>query len=395
MKICFITKYPPIEGGESSKAYWLIKGLGERGQRVFTVTNAWEVEDPFRENIKDDDLKQYQPKNVKVYNTDPFTNPHFIPFFKPYTEKLTTLAIDAIKRFDIDLIDSWYILPYVIAGYITKTITNRPQILRHAGSDITRLFESKYLNTLFIEIFQKVNKIVTYPGTSQIFLSLGIPKSNLFLNRISVDTNAFNPNIKPFVLYDNDKKQIEDIPIITYIGKIGRTKGIFEMVKALSKIKEDFRLLLVANGEGTNQLKNIIKKNKLGKKTIFLGFVPPWNIPHIMKASTCIVLPEYNFPVKIHTPILPREAMATGTCVIMSGELHEKRAHEEIKDEVNTIVIKNPANIKDFTNKLRNIIRNPDYAHNIGMESHKISQKIENFDEYINRTINLYKEFGD
>jgi len=51
MKICFITKYPPIEGGESSKAYWLIKGLGERGQNICcNVTNAWGMEDPFIEN---------------------------------------------------------------------------------------------------------------------------------------------------------------------------------------------------------------------------------------------------------------------------------------------------------------------------------------------------------
>ena len=42
MKICFISKYPPIEGGVSARVYWLTKSLGEKGHEVHIVTNAQE-----------------------------------------------------------------------------------------------------------------------------------------------------------------------------------------------------------------------------------------------------------------------------------------------------------------------------------------------------------------
>jgi hypothetical protein len=52
MKICFIGKYPPIEGGEASKLYWQVRELGKRGHEIHVVTNAFCVEKEFREKFK-------------------------------------------------------------------------------------------------------------------------------------------------------------------------------------------------------------------------------------------------------------------------------------------------------------------------------------------------------
>ena len=87
MKICFISKYPPIEGGISSSTYWLARGLGERGHEVHIVTNALEVEDEYRETLDIND-PNYSPKNVYIHSTDPSptieANPSNIPFSKMY-----------------------------------------------------------------------------------------------------------------------------------------------------------------------------------------------------------------------------------------------------------------------------------------------------------------------
>jgi len=391
MKICLISKYPPIEGGESSKAYWLARGLGERGHEVHVVTNAWEVESKYRENFEVDDLEHLHPKNVFIHNTDPFIDPSFIPYTKPYTEKIASLAIDIIREYNLQLIDSWYILPYAISGYMAKTITGRPQILRHAGSDITRLFNSPYLNTLFIEIFKRVDKIVTYPGGKSFFENLGIPEDKIFLNRVSVDTNAFSPNVDAFDLTKYTDKNI-NVPIITYIGKVGTTKGIFELTRALSEIKEEFILLLVCGGEVNNQrLKQEIENRRLKDKTIILNFVPPWKIPSIMKISTCIVIPERDFPVLSHTPILPREAVSAGKCTLLSEELYNKRSYKDLEEGVHTIVV-NPKNIDDFRNKLIKVIKNPSYAQEIGKNARKLAEEYEDFDSYLSITENLYND---
>lgn len=393
MKICLISKYPPIEGGESSKAYWLAKALGEKGHEVHVVTNAWEVESKYREQITGEDLDgHYQPRNVYVHNTDPFIDPSFIPYFRPYTEKIASKAIEVIERFNLQLIDSWYILPYVISGFLAKQITGRPHIMRHAGSDMGRLLNSQSLKTLFISVFQEVDKIVTYPAMVPTFKSFGIPERKMFLNRkVSVNTNEFTPEGPTFDLSRYTKQDIDDIPVITYLGKLGVTKGVYELAEAASGIKREFILLLVTQNADLEHFRRFLKEKELEKRSIFLGFVPPWKVPLIIRRSTCVVAPERDFPVTQHTPILPREVLACGSCLILSNELFTKFKRISFRDKENCLVV-NPKNIFEFRKVLELILENPELRRTIARNARLNSEKIENFEEYTNDTIMLYQE---
>jgi len=397
MKICLIAKYPPIEGGESAKCYWLAKALGKLGHEVHIVTNAYEVEDAYREKLEGEDLNNaYQPEGVQVHSTDPFFNPSYIPYSKPYTEKLASLAIDVINKYNLQIIDSWYVLPYVISGFIAKTVTGKPQIMRHAGSDIGKLFFSPYLHTIFKEVFKRVDKIVTYPSMKKRFVSLGINEEKLFYNTVvSVDPSAFNPSVSPIDLSKYvEKKASCDCPVISYIGKLGVTKGIYELAEAASLIKENFLLLFVTGGENLGKFKDYIKEIGLQEKTEFIEFLPPWKIPRLIKASTCVVCPEREFPVKEHTPILPREVMAVGNCLVLSKELYtkyRKKVSSHIKDKENVLVIE-PKEIEKFKNVLETIIKNPTYAEKIGHQAYLTSRKIEKFEKYVDNTIKLYQQ---
>jgi len=246
------------------------KGLGKRGHEVHVVTNAWEVEETYRENILGEDLeKNYQPLNVHVHNTNSFVDPKYIPYSKPYTENIASLAIDVIRNFELQIIDSWYILPYVISGYLAKSVTGKPQIMRHAGSDMTRLFESPYLRSLFLSIFQRVDRLITYAAMESEFLSLGVPRDKLFITAgIDVDTESFNPKIKPANLSELlNKDTSPDIPVITYIGKLDAVKGIYELVEATSRISEDFILLFVTQNDGLDKFQDYIHQNGMSERT--------------------------------------------------------------------------------------------------------------------------------
>ncbi len=392
MRICIISKYPPIEGGVSTSVYWLAKALGERGHGVHIVTNAMEVEEEYREKLETNE-QQYAPKNVYVHSISPNSNPWHIPFSKAYTERIANLAIEVIEKYDIQLIDSYYILPYGIAAFIAKNITERPQILRHAGSDISKLFASSSYHTLFKALFQRADKIITIPPLKKMFSSLGISESRIaFDEKVSVDIKAFNPEVSPFLLSDYTEREIPECPIITYIGKINyywKTKGLYEFVEAVKGIKNDFLLLFVANGKGLPEFQNLIREEDLEKNSIFLGFVPPWRIPSIIKLSTCVVVPEREFPIQNHMPILPREVMAVGKCLILSGELYRKRCYGNLIDGENVLLV-DPKDIKEFRRIIKKVISQPDTASRIGQDAYRHARKAENFNEYIDFTIDLY-----
>ena len=110
MKICLITKYPPIQGGVSTRAYWQAKALGERGHEVHIVTNSLEVEDDYKE-VFDLNDPGFLAKNVFIHSTDAESNPWHIPFSPAYTERISNLAIEVIQDYKIQIIDSNFILP--------------------------------------------------------------------------------------------------------------------------------------------------------------------------------------------------------------------------------------------------------------------------------------------
>mgnify|MGYP001593151518 FL=1 len=202
MKVAFISKYPPIEGGVAAQTYWLAKGLGEKGVKVDVITNCWEVEEKYRIEMNASDLREFMPKNVCVHSTDPFEKLAYIPYTNPDIAKLASLAIEVIKKNNSDLIDSWYLMPYGIAAFIAHTITNKPFILRHAGSDITRLLESPSLNRLFREVILRAKYIYTIPTVIEKFLKMGVKRERLILPvGSSVNLDIFNPKVEPFNLF--------------------------------------------------------------------------------------------------------------------------------------------------------------------------------------------------
>jgi glycosyltransferase involved in cell wall biosynthesis len=401
IRICFISKYPPIEGGVSSLTYWLAKALGKKGHEVHIITNAWEVEAEYREKIDPVEINnQYQPKNVYIHHTTSFTDssristvPGYIPYTNPYTEKLASLAIETINKYDLQLIDSWYILPYGVAGFLAKAITGKPQILRHAGSDLSRLFEYPYLKTLFLSLFKKTDKILTNEVTKDFFLNLNIPDSKLVTYKHhGVDPQAFNPRVAPLDWAEfTGNRDMRGLPVITYIGKVAAAKGIYNLAEAASKIKDGFRLLFICNGKGLQDFKSYVKKLSLRKKVIFSDFLPPWKIPSLIKSSRCIAMLESGFPITEHCSIIPKEVMAMGKCLLLSEELYNKGYYDGMQNGKNTLAV-DPGDIDSLKQVLEKVIRKQDYADKIGRQAYlTFRESALEFDKYVEDTAALYR----
>ena len=399
-----ISKYPPIEGGVSSYSYWLSKQIGERGHEVHVVTNAMEVESEFSAKLKLND-PYFCTENVSVHSKFPSptvdANPSHIPFSRMFCEKLASLAIDVIEENDVQVIDSWYLVPYCVSGYLAKSFTNIPQIVRHAGSDLQRLYPSPYLKKLLTKVIQSADKIITNPDQVTFFDNLGIPPSKIIsLENIPVDMGAFNPKVKPYDLATKitNKKYHPDTPIIAYIGKITyhyATKGLCELLEACSKIKQDFLLLFVSNGKKISEFKKLVKKSNLTEKTAFMDFVPPWQMPSILKACTCIVSLEKETSPTLSYSVsaIPAEAMATGKCVLMSTKMHKKEQYKEFIDGEEVLVV-NPSNVNRIKAILENIIKNPTIADTIGENANRAIRKKDQFNNYVDKIVKLYKEFS-
>ncbi len=386
MNLLFISKYPPIEGGVSAQTYWLAKALGEKGHKVYIVSNCWEVESRYRENIEENELSLLEPKNVELFSTSPDFKSS-IPFSRYYESRITSIAIDIIKKHNIDAIYSHYLLPYGVSALLTKKLTNKPWILQHAGSDITRLFSFLQLKSIFVECFNNADKVVGYANTREKMIEHDLDVNKLIYIPKSINLNEFNPNAKPF---DFSKYGIgKNTTIFTYFGKISGLKKTYEFVNSAAEIKnEDFRIVFVTEaGNSAEELKEHAKKSGVLDKLIFMPFMSPWKIPSIMKASTCIVCPESEetpyLPKGTHGPQIARESMAVGKPVIIGKGVKEKGIYKNTTEKHDILVV-DSTNKEDFSDTLRFVINSPKQIEEIGNNARKFAESNENFENYIN-----------
>src|SRR6266511_3972595 len=167
MKICFLSKYPPIEGQVSTITYWLAYGLAKRGHEIIVVTNASEVEQAGRLYFRNCETGWLEPQfpapggRVRLFTTPP-TDPkqYYIPWANPFVTKLVAQGLKAVRDCIPDLIFSYYLEPYAIAGHLLASWTGRPHIVTHAGSDIGRLCSYPDMREVYAEIVARAKQFI-------------------------------------------------------------------------------------------------------------------------------------------------------------------------------------------------------------------------------------------
>jgi glycosyltransferase involved in cell wall biosynthesis len=272
MKMCLIGKYPPIEGGVSASTYWLARGLAERGHQIHIVTNASEVEKPYRMYLSKNDEAWYEPAFssggfVRVSNPEGFSRSRMghIPVANPFVSKLAGLATQTIRQYKCDFIFCYYYEPYALAGYLASIWTGAPLLVKHAGSDLERLMAVPDLAVAYKEMLRRADGVITTGrDLTRRFRGMGIREERIIRDvPFFLPTHVFSPDASPLSVYDL-VKEVADCgfrestyvfdhtrPTIGMYGKVGTVKGSFDLVCALAMLKKEglqFNFLTMAQG---------------------------------------------------------------------------------------------------------------------------------------------------
>src|SRR4051812_5478487 len=190
MKLCFITKYPPIQGGVSTQCYWAARGLAERGHEIRVVTNADEVEDVFRVDLSPEDLAENGPYcpsfpatggKVEVDSTDrpDRRNIYYIPQGNPTVSRLVSRALMAVETYNSEVIFSQYLEPYGVTASIVGAWTGTPYVFKHAGSDLFRLMEVPDLQPCYREVLRRAHRVISGGPAQQVVCAHGVAEPQI------------------------------------------------------------------------------------------------------------------------------------------------------------------------------------------------------------------------
>ena len=374
MKICFVCKYPPIEGGVSMHGYWTARGLAEKGHNVFVVTNANEVESTFRIQLSPADLQQdgeYARSfpevsgTVRVFSTEPpdRSRIYYVPMNNPTVTRLATIATNIIRAEDCKVIFAYYFEPYALAAHLASCWTHVPYVLKHAGSDLHNLALHEDLQTAYVEVMKGANRILSSGPSRQKIISYGVPKDRIVSGlTFKLPTTYFTPDgptldIESLLQKTADEASTDHVasyfepldsslPVLGIYGKLGEYKGTFDLLRAMGHlISEGFRFYLVAMCRGWREAEFVRMMRELGieKYVRVIPFQPHWKVPEFIRRCTAVAFLERDFPIKAHGPTIPTEVLACGKCVIISEEIARKQPfRKHLRNLQNIVIVPDP-----------------------------------------------------
>lgn len=388
MRVCAIVKYPPIQGGVSAQSYWLCRALAEAGHDVHVVTNAEEVEEDYRLALTADDRGWLEPAfaggRVRVHRTEPISQAFtHVPQSNPFAGKLAGLATEVVREHGCEVIFSYYLEPYGVAAHLCSSWTGVPYVVRNAGSDLGRLMHRGGLGTAYREVFRRADGVCAsnpYP-----MIGLGVRPDRLYPGpRPSLVSKCFHPGVEPLdlnahlaevarshpALVPNQRPLDPALPVIGVYGKMGVAKGSFDLLAALGALRREglrFNFVALTRGRKMSIYLKAIEDQGLADVTWVLPFVAHWKVGRFLRACRAVCFLERDFPIAFHTPTVPREVLASGTCLILSGEIAAKQAlRDRLVSGENVLIVPDPRVCADLAAALRQAIEDPVGAEAIG-----------------------------
>jgi glycosyltransferase involved in cell wall biosynthesis len=416
MRICVIGKFPPIQGRVSAQTYWSAHALARRGHDVHVVTNAKEAVAPYRMHMRAQDWDRceaaYGNGSVTVHWTDPVDHSQsHIPLNSPFVTKLATLAARAHAERSLDVIFSHYLEPYGVAGHLAAQMTGVPHVVRMAGSDAGRLWNHPQFELLYDHVLRFAEVVFAASAVAERAVERGVAADRIAAGgRFAVPEDLFTPDgplldISAVRAAAQADPQFSDLawggfmdgrPYFGVYGKLGERKGSFALLAAMHRLMEaglDVGLVALAHGPPTvqNRFRAHAAELGLADRVLQIPFLPHWRVPEFLRGCLAICCLEQGFPIEFHAPMIPREVLLCGACLVASTELIRKLpSYERLPHRYGCLAIEDVNDGDALSEALAAIVRNPRTARAIGTRGRQFALELQrdiSFPQTLERTL--------
>lgn len=152
----------------------------------------------------------------------------------------------------------------------------------------------------------------------------------------------------------NAKQKTNLKPTLLFVGRLIKTKGIFDLLHAMPKILEqiDCNLLIAGDGVGKKEIADFIEKENLGGHVSLAGYVDSDCLSGFYRSASVFVLPTYfdeGFPTVLS------EAMSYGLPIITTPI---RGARDHLQNGINTLFVR-PRNPDAIAHGVVQLLRDP------------------------------------
>lgn len=158
-----------------------------------------------------------------------------------------------------------------------------------------------------------------------------------------------------------EKYELYDKQVILFVGALDKAhyfKGVNILIQAINKISDsdDFRVLIIGEGDMKSSYKSIVYSLGLQNKIIFTGFVADNALPKYYSVADMLVLPSVDKSEAFG--IVSLEAMASGVPVIASDLAGVRSV---VKKKETGLLVK-PGSVDHLAEMISYLLKNPKIA---------------------------------
>lgn len=258
---------------------------------------------------------------------------------------------------------------------------------------IAKLFRSKtiiHLHGAEFEKFMTKNRIFSFL-TKYVFNNADVVfvLSNLWKKKL--EQFSTNKNIvvlyNPITLFESKKRNTDKV-VILFLGRLGKRKGVYDLLDCIIMNKDYFakknvRFVLAGDGD-VEIVRGIAKKEHLEGIVEIPGWASGAQKEEYLKTSDILILPSYNEQM----PLSVLEGMAYGYPIVSTNIA----GIPEMVEHGGNGFLTEPGDIEKMTEALKKLCEDKDMRERMGKRSRKIvSEKFES-KLIIKKLINVYQE---
>lgn len=385
VRVLFIGKFPPIQGGVAADAYSLVAALLNEGFEIEVVSDCLLVESDFRIAMSPEDIDRLQfldhrqAKNFTFSPISPFGNHRKkIPGALASESLLYGRCARSCKKRNFDVVISNYLVPYSIVGALVSKNFCIPHIILHAGSDLFDLTNDSDLFESISNALESASVIITMPAGIQRLAALGIDTIRCRENIETAswqgpfysgyDKSAFSsylstvsslaPRAQDFMSLEYSDRRPDKF-LLGICGKAGVSKGSYELIEALRDLeKTDRSIHCMASWAGLEDsgVASFVRRTGQPSNLELISPMPRWRVPDFINYCDALLFLEHDFWLPYHTPQFPREVIASGSFGVFSTDIFDRFAGcSEILLEERIVRVASPMSARNLVDSISKI----------------------------------------
>ncbi|KUK17269.1 glycosyltransferase family 4 protein [Thermococcus sibiricus] len=365
MRIAMLISTPfPPEEGIGYYTYNLSKKLIEKGHKVTVITRGHYGK-----------VKHFYFDRIEVYK------PQFFPVY-PFHVHVHKLFVEKFFRnldneFDVIHIHSPLSPPITSNSPIVGTIhTSLVEDIKHYQVLDTKGIGIKL--TTYISGYPLTQELISNAETITT-VSSAVAKE--LINYYSINNPIIVGNGVNEKVFHPVKKKSDDY--VLYVGRLDYRKGIFDLIKAVSLLKElDMKVYIVGKGPLKPTIERYLAKNNL-KQVLLLGHVSFDKLVRLYQNASVFVFPSHYEGL----PTVVLEAMSSGLPVVVS----DIPAHKDVVENWKNGLLTEKGSPQDLAEKIALLCEDEKLKRKLGRNARKTIEKRFTWDKITRKFEKIYE----